>query len=80
MYLMEVILIIRTCPECEYKQINLPFDVIILPHNDFFSLAVNSPNDNYSLIYYNNQLPVSQILLLHKTWGNYNKFDSTKSF
>ena len=50
----------------------------------FFPLEVSSPNNIYELIsrttncrLYSN---ISQIVLLYKTWGYYNKFESTKSW
>ena len=55
---------------------------IVQFYNDF-SLAVSCLNNVNYLIFYNNQLTVLEqyfkILLLCKTWGYYNKFDSTKS-
>ena len=46
-----------------------------------FPLVVSNLNNINQLIHYNNSLLVIelQILLLHKTWGYYNIFDSKKS-
>ena len=55
-------------------------DLIVLFHNDFFpstqTMSICSYVTTTNYWFHSN---ISHILLLHKTWGNHNKFDSTKS-